>query len=324
MEVIERATLIRLYETMVTIRSFEERLAQDMAAGKPIRAGHSAVGQEAISSGICVHLKEGDYVATTHRGHAQCIAKGVDPRVVMAELGGKATGCCKGKGGSMHVADLDQGMLGAYPVVGSNMPLACGPALTAKVKGTDNVSVVFFGDGAANQGTFHESMNLASIWKLPVIFVCENNRYAQSTPVEYASSIKNIADRAAGYSVPGLTIDGQDVFAVYEAAGQFIKRAREGKGPSLLECKTYRYSGHYVGDNDLRYRTKQEVDFYKGRDCIETFKKRVLELKLLDAKTMEDIQTKARNTMDEAARFTEESPFPSLDELTTDVYVSYP
>jgi len=309
---------------MVTIRCFEERFAAENAAGKPIGGGHSSVGQEAVPTGVCAHLTERDYVASTHRGHGHCIAKGVDPRLMMAELYGKSTGSNRGKGGSMHIADVDKGMLGANGVVGSNLPLAVGAALTAKIKGVGQVSVSFFGDGASNQGTFHESLNLAAIWKLPVVFVCENNLYAESTPVEYAVAAKDIADRAHGYNIPGLTVDGMDVFAVYDAAGEAIARARQGGGPTLLECKTYRYYGHALADNHLRYRKQEEVDYWRSRDPIESFKRRVLDQNLLTESELSSIESRVKALMDEAVKFAEGSPYPALSELITDVYVSYP
>jgi len=321
---ISRDTLLGLYRVMVTIRAFEERFAAENAAGKPIGGGHSSAGQEAVPAGVCAHLGDRDYVASTHRGHGHCIAKGVDPKQMMAELYGRVTGTNKGKGGSMHIADVSKGMLGANGVVGSNLPLAVGAGLTAKLLGTGGVSISFFGDGASNQGTFHESLNLAAIWKLPVVFVCENNLYAESTPVEYAVPVKDIADRAVAYNIPGLVVDGQDVFAVYEAAGEAISRARAGDGPTLLECKTYRYGGHFLADDHLRYRTQQEVERYRSRDCITGFRTRVLKEGLLTEADLDEIDGQVATLMDEAVVFAESSPFPELDELTQDVYVSWP
>ena len=256
-------TVLEMYKTMLTIRRFEEQARREADAGK-LRGMHSAIGQEAVPTGICVHLRDGDYIFGTHRSHHHCIAKGLDIKLMMAELLGKATGTNKGKGGTMHIADINKGMLGANGIVGSNIPVATGAALTAQVKGTDLVSIVFFGDGAANQGVLHESMNLAGIWNLPVIFVCENNRYAQSTPFEYSVSGESVADRAAGYGMPGITVDGQSVLDVYEVAGESINRARSGGGPTLIEAKTYRYMGHFGADNPLMYRTQEEEEEFKA------------------------------------------------------------
>ncbi len=324
MAVPERATLLWLFRTMATIRAFEERHMQEVNAGKPIGGGHSSIGEEAVPSGVCAHLTDRDFVASTHRGHGHCIAKGVDVKGMMAELFGRSNGVCRGKGGSMHIADVSKGMLGANGVVGSNLPLATGAGLTAKLRGQGQVSVSFFGDGASNQGTFHESLNLAAIWKLPVIYVCENNLYAESTPVEYSTSVKDIARRAAGYDIPGVIADGMDVLDVYEKAGQAVERARRGEGPTLLECKTYRYFGHFLADDPHRYRTKEEEDGYRARDAIASFKKRAIEGKWLTAQELEAEEKRAYSLMDEAVRFAEDSPPPSLDDLLTDVYVSYP
>src|SRR5712691_2605988 len=240
--------LLDMLRRMLTIRRFEERVKKEFADTNVKGFVHLYIGEEAVAVGVCSSLRKDDYVTSTHRGHGHCIAKGVDVRGMMAELFGKKTGTCKGKGGSMHIADLELGMLGANGIVGGGPPLACGSGLTAKVNKTDQVTICFFGDGASEQGTLHESLNLASIWKLPVIFVAENNGYAESTPAHYHCSVENIADRASGYNMPGVTLDGNDIFAVYEAAHEAVTRARAGQGPSLLECKTYRFNGHFEGD----------------------------------------------------------------------------
>ena len=273
---LDQQTLIALYRTMVTIRNFEEIGIYEMGQRRLSGSVHSSAGQEAVPTGICAHLSGSDSIASTHRGHGHCIAKGVDPKLMMAELFGRVTGTNKGKGGSMHIADMAKGMLGTNGVVAASVPLAVGAALTSSVKGTGQLAVAFFGDGGANQGVLHESMNLASVWKLPVIFACENNQYAESTPVEYALSAENVSDRAMGYGIPGVLLDGMDVFAVYEAAGAAVKRARSGQGPSLLECKTYRYYGHTVFDNPRTYRTEEEETYWRGRDPIQLFRTRTL------------------------------------------------
>ncbi|MCH8284655.1 MAG: thiamine pyrophosphate-dependent dehydrogenase E1 component subunit alpha [Chloroflexi bacterium] len=317
-------TLKRIYETMVTIRAFEERSGREIPARGISGALHLSVGQEAVPAGICAHLTNEDYLASTHRGHGHCIAKGVDPKRMMAELFGRVGGTNKGKGGSMHIADVSVGMLGANGVVGASVPLACGAALKVKIQGGDSVAVAFFGDGGANQGIVHECMNLASIWTLPVIFVCENNLYAESTPVEYALSVPNVADRAAGYSMPGVIADGMDAFDVYRLAGEAVERARSGEGPTLLECKTYRYYGHYSGDNPKTYRTDDEEREWRARDPIQGFRTRVLEENLLPASELDGIEERVAVLIDQAVKYAEESPLPTEDELFTAVYADYP
>ena len=319
---LEDETLLWMYQTMLTIRRFEEQARREADAGK-LRGMHSAVGQEAVPTGVCVHLRDGDYIFGTHRSHHHCIAKGLDINLMMAELLGKATGTNKGKGGTMHIADINKGMLGANGIVGSNIPVATGAALRAQVEGTDLVSVVFFGDGAANQGVLHESMNLAGIWKLPILFVCENNRYAQSTPVEYAVAGESVADRAAGYNMPGIAVDGMSVLDVYEVAGEAVRRARAGEGPTLIEALTYRYMGHFGADNPLMYRTEAEETEFKARDCNEQLKAYLLENGVATEEKLEAMDRKAVDEVAEATRFANESPFPEPSELMTDVYVSY-
>jgi TPP-dependent pyruvate/acetoin dehydrogenase alpha subunit len=314
--------LLWIYERMRLIREFENRAADLFAQGKVPGFVHLYAGEEAIAVGVCALLTDRDYITSTHRGHGHCIAKGVDIKAMMAELYGKAAGACNGKGGSMHIADVTKGMLGANGIVGAGGPLACGAGLTAKVKGTDQVTICFFGDGAAEQGTMHESMNLASIWKLPVIFVCENNGFAQTTPSHYHCAAEDVADRATGYNMPGFSVDGTDLFAVYEAAGEAIARARRGEGPTLIECKAFRYYGHFQGDN-LSYYTEEDKAQQKARDPIDKFAKRVLDRKLLSEAELAEIDARAKKVLDEAVQFAEQSPYPALDAILTDVYVSY-
>ena len=314
--------LLQLYKTMLTIRRFEERLIYEVGAR---RSGsvHASIGQEAVAAGICGQLNTTDYVTSTHRGHGHCIAKGLELTAMVAELFGRTTGTNKGKGGSMHITDLNKGMLGASGIVGGNVALAVGAALTAKIKETDQVSVAFFGDGGANQGVVHESMNLASIWKLPVIFLCENNLYAGPTPVEYALSVDNVADRAIAYSMPGVEVDGMDVFAVYEAGEKAVEHARAGMGPSLLECKTYRFLGHAAMDS-RNYRLKEEEEFWRRRDPLVLFSDRVLQEGLLTEGAMKQVSTEVDQLIDEAVKFADESPWPELESLYDDVYDDYP
>jgi pyruvate dehydrogenase E1 component alpha subunit len=319
---LDKKTLLWMYDTMVTIRRFEEQSRREADAGK-LRGMHSSIGQEAVPTGVCAHLTDDDYVLGTHRSHHHCIAKGVDLNEMMAELLGKATGTNKGKGGTMHIADINKGMLGANGVVGSNIPVATGVALSAKVRGTDQVSVVFFGDGASSQGSLHESMNLASIWKLPVIFVCENNRYAEATPFEYVVAGGSVSNRAAGYDMPGVTVDGQSVLEMYEVSGEAIRRARAGEGPTLVEAQTYRYMGHFGADNPLGYRTEEEEAYYRGRDCIERLGAHLVDAGTATEDDLAAIDRKALDNVAAAIKFADESPFPELDELYADVYVSY-
>ena len=321
---LSRETLIKLYTTMATIRNFEERGIPETGQRAMSGSVHSSAGQEAVPTGICAHLSDEDYIGSTHRGHGHCIAKGVDPKRMMAELFGRSTGTNKGKGGSMHIADMSKGMLGTNGVVGASIPLAVGAGLTSKLKDLRRVAVAFFGDGAANQGVLHESMNLASVWKLPVIFCCENNGYAQSTPVEYALSTANVSDRAAGYDMPGITVDGMDVFAVYDAAGQAVERARNGEGPTLLECRTYRFYGHTVFDNPLTYRTKEEEDHWRARDPLKLFRENVLPLGDITLEELDQIDQEAADIMEEAIKLADAGPLPETDKIYEDVYVSYP
>ena len=321
---LSRETLIKLYTTMATIRNFEERGIPETGQRAMSGSVHSSAGQEAVPTGVCAHLSDEDYIGSTHRGHGHCIAKGVDPRRMMAELFGRSTGTNKGKGGSMHIADMSKGMLGTNGVVGASIPLAVGAGLTSKLKDLKRVAVAFFGDGAANQGVLHESMNLASVWKLPVIFCCENNGYAQSTPVEYALSTANVSDRAAGYDMPGITVDGMDVFAVYDAAGQAVERARNGEGPTLLECRTYRFYGHTVFDNPLTYRTKEEEDHWRARDPLKLFRENVLPLGDITLEELDQIDQEAADLMEEAIKLADAGPLPETDKIYEDVYVSYP
>ncbi len=319
----DKEQMLGLYEGMMTIRQFEERAKREADSGKAIGGIHSSVGQEAVAVGICHHLRPDDYLLGNHRSHHHSLAKGIEMKKMMAELMGKVTGTNKGKGGTMHIADMDVGMLGANGVVGSNIPVAAGAALSAKTRGTDQVAVVFFGDGGANQGSLHESLNLASIWKLPVIFVCENNRYAQSTPVEYSLAGGSVAKRGEGYGIPGIQVDGQDIMAVSEVAEEAIGRARAGEGPTLIEALTYRYYGHFGADDPSGYRLKDEEEYYRGKDCIESFKVKLLEDETATKEELAAINQQILDKLDEAVKFADESPWPPPEEVTTDVYVNY-
>jgi pyruvate dehydrogenase E1 component alpha subunit len=316
-----RDRLLEVYRRMRTIRLFEEKLAELVMAGELAGFLHLYAGEEAVAVGVCTHLSDTDVVTSTHRGHGHCIAKGVELRVMMAELFGRSTGVCKGKGGSMHIADLDRGMLGANGIVGAGIPLAVGAALTASVKRTGGVAVAFFGDGATNQGQFHEALNLAAVWRLPAIFVIENNLYGEATPYEFVTPVRDLADRAVAYAMPCAIADGMDFFDVHAKAGEAIARARRGEGPSLIECKTYRYYGHYVGD-PLTYRTKEETEeAQRTRDPLDLFERRVVEDGLVDAAVLRAIDGQAAESVADAVGWARQSPQPSPDDVVRDVYV---
>jgi len=319
---LDKSALLAIYERMIQIRTFEDAAGKNFADALVPGFVHLYAGEEAVAVGICAHLTDRDYITSTHRGHGHCIAKGVDIPGMVAELMGKSTGVCKGKGGSMHIADVDKGMLGANGIVGGGLPLACGAALTAKTLGTGGVAVCFFGDGASNQGTFHEALNLAAIWKLPVVFVCENNGYAEATPFSYHCATSDIANRAGGYEIPGVVVDGLDLFAVYEAAGEAIARARRGDGPSLLEAKTYRFYGHFQGDT-ITYRTEDEVSRYRQRDPIQQVKSHALARGLASEEEFAAIDNRVQETLDQAWADAKSAPWPEPEDALQDVYVTY-
>jgi pyruvate dehydrogenase E1 component alpha subunit len=320
---LDRDRLLSAYRTMRTIREFEDRLHVDFSRGDIPGFVHLYAGEEAAGTGIMLHLRPTDRIASTHRGHGHCIAKGVDPRRMMKEIYGRKGGSCEGKGGSMHIAELDVGMMGANGILGAGAPLACGAALAAKVRGEGDVAVSFVGDGASNQGTFLESLNLAAVWDLPVIFVVENNAYAESTSRTYAVAVESYVDRASGFGIPGVSVDGTDFFAVYEAAGEIIDRTRRGGGPALLECEMVRFYGHFEGDSQT-YRGPGELDeIREHRDCLRRFRTAVTEAGVLSAADLEAIDAEARALIDEAVVGALAAPEPTLDDLLTDVYVSY-
>jgi pyruvate dehydrogenase E1 component alpha subunit len=305
---------------MTLIRQFEERLTWLVQTGTPVGPVHLYLGQEAVAVGVCAALGDDDWIASTHRGHGHCIAKGVSVTSMMAELFGKVTGTNRGKGGSMHMTDITKGILGVNPIVGAGVAHAVGAGLSARVRKTKQVAVAFFGEGGAGIGTLHECMNMAAIWKLPVIFVCENNGYAQTTPFEYASSVPRVADRATAYRMPGVTIDGQDVIAVWEATDAAVQRARVGEGPSLIECMTYRYSGHHQGDDTSRYRLPEEEKAARDRDCIKRFREGMEATGILAISELDQIDAENKTLLDEAVEFAKTSPLPEPSDLYTDVY----
>lgn len=304
---------------LILIRRFEERVNDLYMQGLIPSTLHLYIGQEAVAVGTCAHLRESDYLLSTHRPHGHAIAKGVSIKSIMAELFGKATGCCKGKGGSMHVGDFNVGMFPAIAIVGGNVPIAAGAALAQKMQKTDGVTVCFFGDGAANEGAWHEALNAAAIYDLPVIFICENNLYAASTPFHLAFKIKNIADRASAYGMPGKIVDGNDVLAVYEGTAEAIERARSGQGPTLVECKTYRHCGHSRSD-PRGYRSHEEEQLWLEKDPIVRFESWMLENKQADEEEIKGIKDRVEKEIDEAIEYAQNSPLPDPSEVYTDVY----
>lgn len=298
-----------MYRTMLTIRRFEEKCNQLFMQGRIPSTLHLYIGQEAVAAGVCAHLRPDDYMLTTHRPHGHAIAKGVSLKAIMAELFAKRTGCCLGKGGSMHVGDMTVGALPAIAIVGGNIPIAAGLALAAKRLETDQVTVCFFGDGAANEGAFHEGLNMAALWDLPVVYVCENNLYGASTPFSGAFRVENVADRAAAYGMPGVVVDGMDVEAVYKAAEAAIRRARQGTGPTLVECKTYRMVGHSRSD-PRNYRSREEEAAWQARDPIPHLAQKLKEMKLGTDETLAGIEKEVVAEVEEAVSFAEDSPYP--------------
>jgi pyruvate dehydrogenase E1 component alpha subunit len=321
---LSRDKLLEAYRLMRTIREFEERLHVEFATGEIPGFVHLYAGEEASAVGTMLHLGVADCVATTHRGHGHCIAKGVDVRGMMAEIYGKKTGVCHGKGGSMHIADLSMGMLGANGIVGAGGPLVCGAALAAKYRKTGGVGVCFFGDGASNQGVIFESMNLASVWRLPAIFVAENNGYAEATSSSWSVATDNIADRANGFGMPGVIVDGFDFFAVHEAIGEAVERARGGGGPTLVEVKLSRYFGHFEGDAQT-YRAPGEVQKMRDeKDCLKHFDTRVVRAEVLTIDELREVDAQVKTLIDDAVADAKAAPLPDAADLLTDVYVSYP
>ncbi len=309
---IEKEVLVEIYKKMFEIRTFEEKLyylylTETMPGGM-----HQYTGQEAIAVGVCENLRKDDYITSSHRGHGHYIAKGGNINRLMAEMFAKETGCCKGMGGSLHVADFSVGMLGATGIVGAGIPIATGAGLSIQLRGSDQVAVSFFGDGASNTGAFHEGINLAAVWKLPVIFVCENNLYGVSTRITNVLPIKDIAERAKSYGIPGVVVDGNDILAVHKVAKEAVERARKGKGPTLLECKTYRQRGHSRFD-PAKYRSKEEEKEWFKKDPIVRFKNYLLENNVLSDKEIEKLEKEVGEIIDKSIKFAKESPDPAPD-----------
>jgi acetoin:2,6-dichlorophenolindophenol oxidoreductase subunit alpha len=319
MKPMDKPLLLEIYKKMVSVRTFEETAADLFLKGQLPGFLHVYVGEEAVAAGVMAHLTNQDYITSTHRGHGHAVAKGARLDMMMAELHAKKTGYCHGKGGSMHIADLDLGILGANGIVGGGIPIATGAGLALKMKGTDRVCVCFFGDGASNTGAFYEGVNLAAVWDLPVVFICENNQYAESTPRATHQKVKYVSDRAAAFNIPGESMDGMDVFDVYEKAGRAIDRARKGDGPMLLEARTYRFFGHFVGDPQ-NYRTKEEVEEWKKRDPIQMFRTRVIAEGKLTATEMDATDAQITKDMEAALEFARKSPEPEIELALQDIF----
>ena len=315
----DAATATRTLTTMWQIRRFEEAVDDLFARGLMHGTMHLSIGQEASATGTCSALRDDDAITSTHRGHGHCIAKGADLERMMAELLAKETGYCRGRGGSMHIADVATGNLGANGIVAGGIPIAAGAGLAYRLRGLDRVVVSFFGDGAANEGAFHEAVNLAAIWKLPVVFLCENNKYGMSFSTEKSFAIENIAERAAGYGIPGVTVDGNDVEAVHEAVGNAVARARQGEGPTLVESLTYRWKGHSKSDKNL-YRTKEEIAEWRERDPILRFERAVLDRGVLDQAAVEAARAQATQDVRNAVRAANAAPDARPDDLLDAVY----
>ncbi len=315
--------LLDMYRTMQTIRQFESRVKEIFQEGKIPGFVHVSIGEEASATGVAAALTDTDYITSTHRGHGHLIAKGGDVKPMMAELFGKKTGYCKGKGGSMHIANFELGILGANGIVGAGLPIATGAGLAAKVRGSGEVAACFFGDGASNEGTFHESLNIASAWKLPVVYVCENNLYGEFTAGRDVTSVKDIADRARGHDMPGVVVNGNDVVEVYEATREAVDRARKGDGPTLLECKTYRWEGHVVGEEAFlgkrSYRPADEIEAWKKRCPLMSFEQRFVPGSF-SAAELEAVRTEVGRRIDEAVQFAMDSPLPAPEEALDDMF----
>ena len=325
MSTIQPEVALDIYRRILNIRRFEEEVGRLFRSGELPGFVHLYIGEEAVAAGVCAALRTDDYVTSTHRGHGHVVAKGGDPKRMMAELFGKETGYCRGKGGSMHIADFSIGMLGACGIVGGGIPIATGAGLSARLRQTDQVSVCFFGDGAANEGSFHESLNLASTMQLPVVFVCENNHYGEFTPSSQAMNIEDIAARAGGYGIPGHIVDGTDALAVYVVANEAVSRARAGKGPTLIEAKTHRRGGHAEGEEAFlagqTYRLPEEVERAQAHDPLLILHEHILQDGVADAHALESIDQEATELVVKAVTFARESPWPGPETVLEDTWV---
>jgi 2-oxoisovalerate dehydrogenase E1 component len=312
--------LLALYRQLLIIRNTEEQLARSHQMGLVHGACHTYVGEEAIAAGVCAHLRPDDAVFSTHRGHGHALAKGVSPHEVIAELFGRATGCSQGRGGSMHLFKPEVGMMGTSGIVGPCILQATGAGYSFKLLKTDQIGVAFFGDGAVNNGAFHEGLNLASIWKLPTLFICENNLYATEVPFAYSAGNPNVGNRGPAYGMESVTVDGNDVLAVYDAAEEAVQRARGGKGPTLIECRTYRTRAHSEGMRDAGYRTPEEVEEWKERDPIKRYNEWLLENEEAGVETLAAIEAEVRATVTDAEEFARNSPWPEPDTVSDYIF----
>jgi pyruvate dehydrogenase E1 component alpha subunit len=322
MDLPNRHVLLALYRQMLVIRRFEEAVSRAYRAGHIPGFVHLYIGEEAVACGICAHLEADDYIASTHRGHGHALAKGMPARELMAELWGRRTGCSGGRGGSMHLSGPEYGLLGTNGIVAPSILTAAGAAFSAQYRGTRQVAVAFFGDGANNTGSFHEGLNMASLWKLPVVFVCENNLYATQMPLAKATAGQSIAARAASYAMPGVEVDGQDVMAVYNEAGQALARARAGGGPTLVECRTYRYVGHHEGDPGTGYRAREEIEKWRKRDPIRLFSKTLMDNQIVALDELDAIQNEVEAVIGDAVDFADGSAWPSPEDAGTRVFAN--
>lgn len=316
---VEKETLLKWYKKMLHTRFFESQVDAFFAKGMIHGTTHLSIGQEAFAIGSTGALREDDLITSTHRGHGECIGKDADVNLMMAELMGKSNGYCKGKGGSMHIADLEKGNLGANGVVGGGFAIAAGAALTQQMKKTGKVVLCYFGDGASNEGSFHEALNLASIWKLPVVFMCTNNKYGMSMSTERSMNVETVASRAAAYGMPGVTVPGNDVLKVYEATLEAVERARRGEGPSIVEGLTYRWLGHSKSDAN-RYRTKEEIEEWKTKCPIKAFEKYLMENKVATREELDVITAAAKEDIAQAVAFAQAGSYPGIETLEEDVY----
>jgi len=318
---LDKEKVLKMYQDMLKIRYFENKITYLYSRGLMPGLAHLYIGEEAIAVGVCTNLTKRDFAISTHRGHGHLIAQGADLKKMMAEVLGKEAGYCKGKGGSMHIADFSKGILGANGIVGAGIPIATGSAYSAKVRGTDQVTISFFGDAASNQGTFHESINMAAAWKLPVVYICENNLYGISVDIRKVTNTKDIATRARAYDIPGVVVDGNDVLEVYKVSQKAVERARKGEGPSLIECKTYRWKGHHLGDPGQVYRLEKETEEWKEHCPIKTFRERLIKEKIFSKEELDLIEKNTKKIINEAADFAIQSPYPNENEVYEDLFV---
>jgi len=318
---LSKERILKMYQDMLKIRYFENEITNVYSKGLMPGLAHLYIGEEAVAVGVCANLSKRDFAVSTHRGHGHLIAQGADLKKMMAEVLGKETGYCKGKGGSMHIMDVSKGILGANGIVGAGIPIATGSAYSAKARGTGQVTISFFGDAASNQGTFHESINMAAAWKLPVVYVCENNLYGISVDIRKVTNTKDLATKALAYGIPGIIVDGNDVLEVYKVTQEAVERARKGKGPSLIECKTYRWKGHHVGDPGRVYRLEKETEGWKERCPIKTFRERLIKEKIFSEEELDLIEKDTKEMIKEAADFAIQSPYPNENEVYEDLFV---